>query len=66
MTKKGGKRNDCENCEHKQERVSGRRNPCGDQYGWHKYQHPEQRSMPDFPEQGVHDIVRLLIVLSAR
>ena len=49
MTKKGSKRNDCENCEHKQERVSGRHNPGGDQHGWHKYQHPQQRGMSDFP-----------------
>jgi hypothetical protein len=49
MAEKGSKRNDCEDGEYQQERVSGGHNPCRDQHGWHKYQHPQQRGMLNFP-----------------
>jgi len=49
MTKKSGERNDCEDGEHEQERMGGRHDPGCDQHGWHKYQHPQQRSLSDLP-----------------
>src|SRR5262249_7119527 len=59
MTKKGGERNDREDSENEQKRVSLRGDPCRDQYHWNKGQHPEQRGVPDFPEQRVHGIAGL-------
>jgi hypothetical protein len=49
LTEKGGQRNDCQDSEHEQERVSRRHNACCGQHDWHKNQHPEQRGMSDFP-----------------
>ena len=51
MTEKGSEQKACENCEHKQERVSGRHHLCRGQHDGHEYKHPEQRGMSDLPQQ---------------
>jgi hypothetical protein len=56
MTEKGGKRNDREDSEDEQERVSLRRDLGSHQHYRHEDQHPEQRGVPDFPEQKVHGV----------
>jgi hypothetical protein len=49
MAKKRGKRNDSEDGKHKHERVSSGHNPRRAQNDRHKYQHPEQPGMLNFP-----------------